>query len=56
MLSELRVRQAKLSRLIEAAEDYARGGAKRRGRPPKWMQAPGSRNRTPVEMPKSKVS
>jgi hypothetical protein len=55
MLAELREQREKLDRLIMAAEDYARAGAKRRGRPPKWMQAarpgpgrpPGSKNKQP---------
>jgi hypothetical protein len=57
MLSELHDQRERLDRLILAAEDYARSGAKRRGRPPKWMSAtkrrgrpPGSKNKQPIQM------
>jgi hypothetical protein len=59
-LAELREQRLRLDRLILAAEDYARSGGPRRGRPPKWMQAtkrrgrpPGSKNkalRAPIQM------
>lgn len=53
MLAELRADAAALDDLIQAAERYARGGGKRRGRPPKWMatggkprgRPPGSKNK-----------
>lgn len=52
MLSELRAHAAALDELIQAAERFARGEGKRRGRPPKWMnegkkrgRPPGSKNR-----------
>lgn len=40
MLHELRQDRERLDYLINAAENYARAGSKRRGRPPKWMTAP----------------
>ncbi len=39
MIAELRADLAALEELIAAAERYAAGGKKRRGRPPKWMAA-----------------
>lgn len=52
ILAELRGEHARLEELILAAERYARGTGKRRGRPPKWMKEakrrgrpPGSKNR-----------
>jgi hypothetical protein len=60
MLEQLREQRVKLDRLILAAEDYASTGARRRGRPPKWMQTmkrrgrpPGSKNRAPIPMTKT---
>ena len=38
ILAELRAERARLEDLILAAERYARGQGKRRGRPPAWMQ------------------
>ena len=40
MLAELRAERARIEDLILAAERYARGQGKRRGRPPKWMNQP----------------
>jgi len=52
MLAELRGESARLDELILAAERYARGTGRRRGRPPAWMKEgkrrgrpPGSKNR-----------
>jgi len=65
MLEQLHHQREQLDRLIAAAEDYARGARKRRGRPPKWMQhhpkrrgrPPGSKNKTqPVALSSSKAS
>lgn len=60
MLAELRGQREKLDRLIVAAEDYASSGARRRGRPPKWMQTikkrgrpPGSKNKTTLALTKA---
>lgn len=54
MLSELRAHKAALDDLIDAAERFAAGGGKRRGRPPGWMvhtkprgRPPGSKNKPP---------
>jgi hypothetical protein len=47
MLTQLREQRDKLERLIAAAEDYARMGARRRGRPPAWMQQVKRRGRPP---------
>jgi hypothetical protein len=50
-IAALHEQRDKLDRLIETAEEYARFGGKRRGRPPAWMTAkrrgrpPGSRNK-----------
>jgi hypothetical protein len=63
LLAQLYDYREKIDRVIAAAEDLARGGAKRRGRPPKWMQAtgkrrgrpPGSKNKptAPIQMNKA---
>lgn len=52
MLAELHAQRERLEDLIQAAERYARGSGKRRGRPPAWMKEgkrrgrpPGSKNR-----------
>lgn len=47
MLAELRAQAAALDDLIQAAERYARGGGKRRGRPPAWMSTTGARRGRP---------
>jgi hypothetical protein len=39
LIAELRDEAARLQEAIEALERIARGGAKRRGRPPKWLSA-----------------
>jgi hypothetical protein len=50
-IARLHAQRDKLDRLIEVAEDYARDGGRRRGRPPAWMttrrrgRPPGSRNK-----------
>jgi hypothetical protein len=48
MLAELKLQREKLDCLIEAAEDFARGSVRKRGRPPAWMKRrgrpPGSKN------------
>lgn len=53
MLAELNDEKARLEELILAAERYARGQGRRRGRPPAWMtelkrrgRPPGSKNKT----------
>lgn len=53
MLAELRAEKARLEELIFAAERYAAGSGRRRGRPPAWMtelkrrgRPPGSKNKT----------
>ncbi len=56
-LAELREQRDKLDRVIVAVEDYARGGAKRRGRPPKWMQQqPKRRGRPPGSTSRKKFT
>ena len=47
MLAELRDEKARLEELILAAERYARGHGRRRGRPPAWMAAEGKRRGRP---------
>lgn len=47
MLAELRAERARLEDLILAAERYARGQGKRRGRPPAWMNEGKRRGRPP---------
>jgi len=44
MLAELNDEKARLEELILAAERYARGQGRRRGRPPAWMKE-GSKNK-----------
>ena len=39
MIAELRAEREQIEHAILALERIARGGAKRRGRPPKWMSA-----------------
>ena len=39
MLSELRSERMQIDEAIVALEHLARGGGKRRGRPPKWLAA-----------------
>lgn len=58
MLAELRGESARLDELILAAERYARGMGRRRGRPPAWMKEgkrrgrpPGSKNRAKAPTP-----
>lgn len=58
ILAELRAERARLEDVILAAERYARGQGKRRGRPPAWMaqgkrrgRPPGSKNRTKAPTP-----
>lgn len=54
LLAELHETRDRLDRLIFAAEDYARSGTPRRGRPPNWMgkkrrgRPPGSKSRQPA--------
>ena len=52
MLGELRVEREQVEEAILALERMARGGGRRRGRPPKWMtqikrrgRPPGSKNK-----------
>lgn len=40
MIAEMRAHATALDELIQAAERFARGGGKRRGRPPKWLKDP----------------
>jgi hypothetical protein len=47
MLAELRAHRAALEDLIDAAERFAAGGQKRRGRPPAWMAGKKRRGRPP---------
>lgn len=47
MLVELRDDRDRLEDLISAAERYARGSRKRRGRPPAWMKEGKRRGRPP---------
>jgi hypothetical protein len=54
MLAALIAQREKLDRLILAAEDYARAGVRRRGRPPKWMQEQKRRGRPPGSPNKKK--
>lgn len=41
MLAELRTQRDQVDEAIITLERLARGGGKRRGRPPKWMKEPG---------------
>lgn len=55
MLAELNDEKARLKELILAAERYARGHGKRRGRPPAWMTELKRRGRPPGSKNKSKT-
>jgi hypothetical protein len=47
MLVELRDEKTRLEDFIAAAERYARGQGRRRGRPPAWLAAEGKRRGRP---------
>ena len=55
LLAELNDEKARLEELILAAERYARGHGKRRGRPPAWMTELKRRGRPPGSKNKSKT-
>ena len=56
MLAELRAERARLEDLILAAERYARGQGKRRGRPPRWMNEGKRRGRPPGSKNKARAA
>jgi hypothetical protein len=49
MLSQLRAERDQIDAAIMALETLARGGGKRRGRPPKWMSEANSEAAAPSE-------
>jgi hypothetical protein len=53
MLAELNDEKARLEELILAAERYARGQGRRRGRPPAWMKEGKRRGRPPGRIKKT---
>jgi hypothetical protein len=54
MLAELRAEKARLDDFIAAAERYAAGSGRRRGRPPAWMTELKRRGRPPGSKNKAK--
>ncbi len=49
MLSQLRAERDQIDAAIIALENLARGGGKRRGRPPKWMSEINADSSAPTE-------
>ena len=56
ILAELRAERARLEDVILAAERYARGQGKRRGRPPAWMSEGKRRGRPPGSKNKARAA